>query len=35
VEVRENIGDKTTRDKWDGMIIGTTGRRESLRVFKN
>jgi hypothetical protein len=30
----EHLGD-ATRNKWDGMIMRTTGRRESLAVFKN
>jgi hypothetical protein len=29
-----NIGRKTTKDNWDGMIMGTMGGWESLGFFK-
>jgi hypothetical protein len=33
--IRANIGRKTTRDKWNRMIMEATGRWESLGVVKN
>jgi hypothetical protein len=33
--IREDIGRKTTKDKGDGMIMGTMGRRKDLGVVKN
>jgi hypothetical protein len=35
VEIRENIGWKNTKYKWDGMVMGIMGRWEALEVFKN
>jgi hypothetical protein len=33
--IRENIGRKKTRDKWDGTIIGSIGRRKPFGIVKN
>jgi hypothetical protein len=33
--IRANIGRKTAKDKWDGMIKGATGKGESLGIVKN
>jgi hypothetical protein len=35
VTIRENIGRKTSKDKWNGMIMGATGRGKALGVVKN
>jgi hypothetical protein len=34
VTIRENIGRKTTKDNWDGMIMGSMGRGDSFGVVK-
>jgi hypothetical protein len=31
---KANIGRKTTRDKWDGMVMGATGRGDYFRFVK-
>jgi hypothetical protein len=35
VLIRKKIGRRTTRDKWDGVIMEATRRRKSLGIFKN